>query len=44
MGQAIGAELKEFLTVDNLKAYHTKKVTAWAKSYAFEIELFYRSK
>ena len=35
------AEQKVFLIVDNLKVHHAKKVTAWVKSHAHEIELFY---
>ena len=34
------AKQKVFLIVDNLKVHHAKKVTAWAKSHAHEIELF----
>ena len=32
---------KVFLIVDNLKVHHARKVTAWVKSHAHEIELFY---
>ena len=35
------AEQKVFLIVDNLKVHHAKKVTAWVRSHAHEIELFY---
>jgi hypothetical protein len=36
-----GAGQKVFLIVDNLKARHAKKVTAWAASHAHEIELLH---
>ncbi len=32
---------KVFLIVDNLRVHHAKKVTAWVKSHAHEIELLY---
>ena len=35
------AEQKVFLIVDNLKVHHAKKVMAWVKSHAHEIELFF---
>ena len=35
------AEQKVFLIVDNLKVHHAKKASAWVKSHAHEIELFF---
>ena len=34
-------EQNVFLIVDNLKVHHAKKVMAWVKSHAHEIELFF---